>query len=185
MANGSATALRTNVSQNGVKLNKAFIAAPMSGMNSNSAYEESRRVVLSLVGHLCEHFGLRYEDVYYAGKSVSSQQDFNDVSLALEADLKALDEADVFLLYYPVKVASSVLVEAGYALARNKPMILLPKDAKDLPYFFKQASDASCEGKIPSVKIYEYHDDKDILEKVDMAIHDFFQSSDPCLAQDS
>lgn len=164
----NATTPRRNPAKNSSAIKRAFIAAPMSGLGSDRAYKESRTVVLSLVQHLREKYGLEDKDIYYAGKDIDSQSKFSDVTLALNADLGALDKADIFLLYYPVKVASSVLVEAGYALARRKPMILLPKNADDLPYFFKQAESASEAGeKIPLVKICEYRSDGNLLKMID------------------
>ena len=157
------------------EIKRAFIAAPMSGLSSDKEYQESRATVLALVDHLCENYGLNAKDVYYAGKHIDSQSEFSDVTLALSADLSALDDADVFILYYPEKVASSVLVEAGYALARQKPMILLPKNIEDLPYFFKQASVASPEGgKIPLIKICEYKTNTKLLGKIDAVFQDMF-----------
>ena len=150
----------------------------MSGLGSDKEYKESRTVVLSLVQHLREKYGLNDTDIYYAGKNIDSQSKFSDVTLALNADLGALDRSDIFLLYYPAKVASSVLVEAGYALAREKPMILLPKNADDLPYFFKQAESASeAGGRIPFVKICEYRYDGNLLRMIDSALQDVLQSS--------
>lgn len=158
--------------RNPAKVNKAFIAAPMSGFGSDHEYKESRKIVLSLVEHLCSKYGASDENIYYAGKSISSQSEFDDATLALEADLGALDASEIFILYYPRKIASSVLVEAGYALARKKPMLLLPKNAGDLPYFFKQAHDASRKGRIPIVEICEYGEEKNILKNIDSALNE-------------
>ena len=152
----------------------------MSGLGSDREYKEARTVVLSLVEHLCKKYGLKDKDVYYAGKDIDSQSKFSDVTLALNADLNALDKSDVFLLYYPVKVASSVLVEAGYALARKKPMILLPKNADDLPYFFKQAETASEQGgPIPLIRICEYKSDRNFLRMIDGMLQDMLPSLKP------
>lgn len=174
---GNATPLKVNSSLTLKGVEKVFIAAPMSGLGSDAEYRKARSSVLNIVRHLRDGYGLRDENIYYAGRNIDSQSEFGDATLALKSDLAALAKTDVFMLYYPVKVASSVLVEAGYALACKKPMILFPKNSSDLPYFFKQAASASNEnGEIPDLKIYEYGSESNLLQKVDLALNEIVAS---------
>lgn len=48
-------------------------------------------------------------------------------------DFTAIDNSDHFIFYYPNKVNTSLMVECGYALAKNKPITIFVNDIKDLP----------------------------------------------------
>lgn len=166
---------RANTSTS-IGFKNAFIAAPMSAFDTDAAYRESRNDVLSLVAYLKGEYS--FSRVYYAGEGIASQTEFNDETLALKADIGALKESDIFILYYPSKVASSVLVEAGFAFSREIPMLLLVKDEKDLPYLFREANGIPAEkGWMPSLCICEFSSSEDLLTQLDLGMRNLARLS--------
>ena len=147
---------------------RAFIAAPMSALSDEATYKQNREAVLALVNHLIKEYG--FLDVYYAGKNVASKSQFTDSPVALEQDLSALRESDIFILVYPDKVLSSVLIEAGCAIAWGKPMLLLVRNQKDLPYLLQEAEKLDDSSQFPHIEVRVYKDEKSLKEQVDSSI---------------
>jgi hypothetical protein len=73
--------------------------------------------------------------------------------------LQALLESRYFVLLYPKKIVSSVLVEAGWALALGKTSIYFVDERSDLPFLLKQAEQA-----FSSVRIYDKSDTDAIVK---------------------
>ena len=94
---------------------------------------------------------LKY-NVFYAGKQLEDGNEFEDPVAAVKEDLKAVDESKSFLMIFPEKIATSALVELGYALARNKRIWIWIKDENDLPYLIKKLDAA-----YPNVSITKYN----------------------------
>jgi nucleoside 2-deoxyribosyltransferase len=149
---------------------KAFVAAPMSAFDTDDAYRKSRKDILNIIKHLKNKYD--FSNVYYAGEKIDSQSEFNSTTLALKADISALNESDLFILYYPKKVASSVLVEAGFAFAKEIPMLLLVENEEDLPYLFREVNGVPAEkGCIPSISICKFDNSDDLLLQLDLGIN--------------
>ena len=110
-----------------------FISAPMASVNQDE-YEKMRRWVLDV--H--DTFERYKYTAFYAGKHLMDRDEFEDPAEAVKADLKAVDESSNFVMIYPQRVATSGLVELGYALARNKRIWILIKNEDDLPYLMKK-----------------------------------------------
>lgn len=138
-----------------------FVAAVMAGHSSDDTYKESRLEVLAISDHL-EKKGLK--KVYYAGKKLESANDFEPKSLALEADLDALICSRYFLLYYPDKVVSSVLYEAGIALAHGKPSVYFVTDRDHLPFLMQQSGQANIK---PGVRIFQADNIDQVVQRID------------------
>jgi hypothetical protein len=145
-----------------------FIAAPMSGFDSNKDYEESRKIILDLIDHLKKQH--TFSDIYYAGSQISSRSQFTSHNLAMKVDLDALRRSALFILLYPEKLISSVLVEAGYAMACRTPMLLMVKNRGDLPYFFREAEQISGDETLPPIEIQEYKGYRDLERSIDASI---------------
>lgn len=138
-----------------------FLAAAMAAHPSDAAYAASRATVTSLIDVLQTKCG--FESVFYAGRNMASMRDFDPEALALDLDLKAMRESRYFVLYYPEKVASSVLYEAGWALVLGKPSIYLVRDTDDLPFLLNDAGQAFDDGR---VRIFEGADSAAMLREV-------------------
>lgn len=138
-----------------------FIAAAMAGHEGDKQYQASRKVVLDLKATLEASNGCR--SVFYAGANIVSSKKFDDEALALDFDLRKMRASKNFILYYPEKIASSVLFEAGWALVLGKPSIYIVRDRKHLPYLLNNASQAFREQR---VRVFECADDDVMLTKV-------------------
>lgn len=136
-----------------------FISAPMASFTSDEQYQQERHQMLELINSL--HQNCRFGNIFYAGSQLESQTDFDsDVALAADHDFHAIDGSRYFLLIYPERLASSVLVEAGYAIAKEKPSVFFVRNRQDLPYLLKNLHG------IRNVEIYEYNNLENIIDLI-------------------
>jgi len=134
---------------------KIFVAAPMSGFNSDHEYGDARQAI----GELTEQLIVRKlaKEVYFAGTNVSGASNFTDNIAALHADVGALRKSDVFVMVYPRTVVTGALVEAGIALERNMPMVLLVGKEAELPYFLRKGNETALSG-LPVIRVARFKD---------------------------
>jgi hypothetical protein len=111
-----------------------FLAIPMDGFGQN--YEERRPQALKLLEAVRQIPGCRR--VYYAGEDLQTSSDFDDHGLALRDCLAQLRRARFFLMVYPKKSASSVILEAGIALMLGLPGLIFYKE--DLPFLLRDVT---------------------------------------------
>ena len=79
-----------------------------------------------------------------------SEKEWEAVEEMAAYALKRLQECEYVLCIYPQKLASSVLVELGYAIALRRKCIVVTKNRKDLPYILKEA-----DRRVNYFKVYE------------------------------
>jgi hypothetical protein len=139
----------------------AFISAPMASFNGDEkAYQRSRHDILKLVKELED--GLPRRKVFYAGASLPSLKDFEVADLSLATDLAALRESRCCILIYPQEIATSALVEVGFAIGLKKPVVIHLLDGVSLPFLLRYQQGASeTHGEI---HIYDYANFHDILQ---------------------
>jgi hypothetical protein len=123
------------------------------GSESDEKYRTIRSLALS-ISDLLEANGHR---CHLPGRSVESKQGPLDPGFAFKNSSQAMREAKYFLLLYPERIVSTVLVEAGQATALGKRAIYFVRSRSDLPYSLQQSE--SLEG----VKIYQSLDKTNIL----------------------
>lgn len=134
---------------------RIFLAAPMSAFASDAEYKIHREVV----GRVCDHLEKNGDvSVYFAGRAIAGASDFDDPHAAFLTDFHALIDCDLFVLYYPGPIRSSVLVEVGMAIGRRKPCLLVPAKRDDLVFLLKQAENEGGLGEIPPIVIREFKD---------------------------
>lgn len=125
-----------------------FLSCPMAGMKNDARYQEVRAEVLSIVD--CLEKECKFQ-VFYAGRDVEARTDFDaDFDFSLAKDIRTLEESQYYLLYYPEKVLSSVLVEAGIALALKKSALYFVHDRRHLPFMLRKAE------TVAPVKVCEF-----------------------------
>lgn len=115
---------------------EVFVAAVMAGHATPSAYEDSRAGVMRVVQALrakCKH------GVFYAGETLATTDAFEQAGMVATEDMRKVARSRYFLMIYPEKAASSVLMEAGVALANERPSVYCVKDIADLPYLMQRA----------------------------------------------
>jgi pimeloyl-ACP methyl ester carboxylesterase len=128
-----------------------FLAMAMAGVDTEEKYQSYRNEALAIEKWLREHCGFR--SVFYAGQDLKTKKEFEAEDFSLSNDLTELRASKYFMLVYPEKIASSVLFEAGLALALGKPSVYFIRDRRDLPFLMKKAEQADLPA---SVRIYEY-----------------------------
>jgi len=148
-----------------------FIASPMASFDSDDEYKKDRQGILNLIDTFRRE--CKFKSIIYAGRDIRSMSDFDAPDLSVQDDFLALKESRYFIMVLPEKLASSVLVEAGAALALEKPSIYFVKDRHDLPFLLAQAEMA-----FSSVKIYEYSKIEDINNLISKHRKELFPMSE-------
>lgn len=136
-----------------------FLASPMASFDSDEMYIAERQNMLSLIETFRKE--CNFKSVMYAGKNIESMADFDAPDLSVKDDFEAIKESEYFVMVLPQKMPSSVLVEAGAALAQGKPSMYFVKNRSDLPFLL-----AHSEMAFKSVKIYEYSTIEDIKKLI-------------------
>ena len=128
-----------------------FLAMAMAGLDTEEQYQTYRSQGLKIEKWLQDFCGFRA--VFYAGRDLETKEKFEAEDFSLNHDLDALRRSKYFMLVYPEKLVSSVLFEAGLAVALGKPSVYFIRDRSSLPFLMKKAEQA----KLPAgVRIYEY-----------------------------
>jgi len=104
---------------------KIFIATPMSSLTEEEYYE---------LQELMERISQFSVNEIYAEIINYEKDNYIEPKEALEQDLKEIDSCDRFILIYPKEVKSSIFLELGYAIAKEKDIVILTKNKKLLPY---------------------------------------------------
>jgi hypothetical protein len=155
---GDIVTRRINEALQRVKLYDLFISMPMTSYTDSGAYEESRGLVLSVIGELDACHGKH--NIYCDAQRIACIEDTDTEQDSAETDLDALRRSKHFLLIYPQKVPSSCMVEAGYALALGIPSTYLVCNQDDLPYMLREVD------QVHTVRMYKYRGKDDLLKIV-------------------
>lgn len=142
-----------------------FLSTPMSGLGDDRAYQHHRTFVLEVLDALKSHPTL--ERIYFAGLNVDSIQGFDAGDEALLADTLALRQSRLFCMVYPAKIASSVLLEAGMALAWGKPCTFFVRRREDLPYLLQHPERVADHDEFPPMRIICYEDEQKLLRRLE------------------
>lgn len=135
-----------------------YVGAPMASLPSDEAYESLRADMLQVVAVLRECVS---KNVYFAGEHVRSRGNFEGAIAASERDIKLMKEAEFVMVVYPQRLASSVLMEVGYAFRCRKPIVIFTKNRNDLPFLAQGLQSASS-----SVRVYEYEDINSLTHQI-------------------
>lgn len=76
--------------------------------------------------------------VFCAMDRVSSLDALDDSTYSVIGDFKHIDSCAAFILFYPRLLATSALVELGYALALQKSILIISPDKNALPFLCRQ-----------------------------------------------
>lgn len=139
-----------------VNKKSVFISSPMNS-STDDEYKELRCNILSL----CKKMNtLDFSKVIYPGESIESKADFDGESKAINSNFKKMKSAECLLAIYPKNIASSVLVEIGYAIALTKKIVIFTKNKNKLPFMLREAN------MISNIRIFEYKKFSDIERKI-------------------
>jgi tRNA A-37 threonylcarbamoyl transferase component Bud32 len=124
-----------------------FVSVPMASIAADDSYKQTRADALRIVECLENECGLK---AFYAGRQADNEDAFDAPDFAVVRDIQVLRQTRYFLMIYPEKLASSVLVEAGVALALGKKSVYFVRDVRDLPFVLRHLD------RVYPTKIYEY-----------------------------
>ena len=110
-----------------------YLAVPMDSLGERYAGQRPR--VLQLLETLREF--PECSRVYYAGESLPTPDDYDDEAIALRDCMAHLRRTKFFLMIYPDKLASSVILEVGIALVLRIPGVIFYREWRDLPYLLR------------------------------------------------
>jgi len=149
-----------------LKRNKVFIGAPMASL-SDDDYKILRQHILEIENSIKTYCG--FNDITYSGFKIEESSQFEGEEKAIKKNFKYLKESEFFIFIYPDKIASSVLVEMGYAIALSKKTIIFTRSKTSLPFMLREVDKA-----INSFKIYTYSDYSDITRIIALNGSDLF-----------
>ena len=108
-----------------------FIATPISAFGSNEelfSFRSWLNVLIHGVKKECPGLSIEAEVL-----GIESSKDYDDPESSVVNDLAAIERCTHFMMIYPKPLASSALIELGYALAKEKPVLIMTRSIDDLP----------------------------------------------------
>lgn len=123
---------------------KIFLAAPISGFKDEAQYKKNRENLFDLINHLASKF-----HVYSEISNISSIAACDTPEESAIKDFGKIDEADIFIIYHPMNMQTSTLIELGYAVAKQKKIIVIAKP-DTLPYLALGLPEYSLDIKVVS-----------------------------------
>lgn len=93
--------------------------------------DEASRKKIDISGH----------NIFCAALDVYENGEFDSPTESISKDLYGISNCDCFVFVYPQKIASSALIELGYALALKKPILMVAQSYDDLPFMAKGLAD--------------------------------------------
>jgi len=141
-----------------------YVASPMDSLGDG--YPNMRTTTLAALAEIREGLG---QTVFYAGEAREGQGNFEEHSWALRDNCRIIDRTKRMVLIYPPPIsphskplASSILIEVGYALARKVPvMIFYAKSQDSLPYVLRSVTNY-----LPQCRLYMYRNSEDIVAAI-------------------
>ena len=135
------------VTTDSTQTHDVFLAAPMAAFESDEEYVKARREVMDIIQALEDACG--YE-VTSALVQCETMDDFNTASVSADQDLANIANSRIFVMIYPRPLRSSVIFEAGYALALNKFCVFFVERKEDLPFMMQDVATI-----YPHVRLHE------------------------------
>lgn len=142
---------------------KIFLAAPISGFKDEIDYKKNRNNILDLINELSDKFEI-YSEIF----NISSLTSYDEPGESAIKDFNKISESDIFMMYHPIKMQTSTLIELGYAVAKDKKIIII-SNPQELPYLALGLSKYNS-----GIKIVPFSDLNDIIiEQIKTVINDF------------
>ena len=141
-----------------------FLAAPMAGIDSDEDFKNEMAKMEMLLKVLEDE--CNFKKIYFAGKGMKTKKDFDNAGLSVKDDTDAIKDSRLFILVYPKKIVSSVLYEAGIALAYGKPSFYF---GNNLPFLMTQANNA-----YDHIKIFSAASIEDVIDTIQKNKHGLF-----------
>jgi hypothetical protein len=133
-----------------------FISVPMAAFDVENEFELFHKTTLDIVHEIKKN--CKFKNIFYAGQEIKSPIDFESEDSSIVEDYDACFRSKYFMLIYPQKIATSALIELGWAMAHKKPIIIFVKNRKDLPFLVKNGDSV-----FSNLRIYNYKTSLDII----------------------
>ena len=127
--------------QNKMDLNRRrfFIATPMSGFESELAYEHFQKWLKSLLKSITDKKRNNY--YYCAAINVIAKDLSKDPTNSVKSDIDEIEKSTDFIFIYPIEVTTSAIMELGYALALKKRITIIAPKNISLPFMLNYLED--------------------------------------------
>lgn len=127
-----------------------FFAVPMAAVPAQqyATHQADAQRVVRTIRKEC-----KLPRVFYPGEQIASPAEFDPPDVAVRRGLVAITKSRIFMMLYTHDVPSSVLVEAGFALALRIPSVYFVRKGLSLPFLLTAAQQA-----FPDVKMYDFSD---------------------------
>lgn len=146
---------------------KIFLAAPISGFKDEVQYKKNRENLLNLINRLNTKFQV-FSEISYIGSLAS----YDEPGESVIKDFGKICESDIFIIYHPMNMQTSTFIELGYAVAKEKKIIIIAK-TDILPYLALGLSKYSSDIKI----ISSYESSDSIFRQVEEVVNEFLDTS--------
>lgn len=107
-----------------------FISVPISALSKSELKE-----IDSVIIDICNKF--EELQIYYAGSRYLEMNSEYDPEKEILWDFERIDDADSFVFIFPKSVASSCLIELGYAISKQKNVHILCNQEIQMPFMIK------------------------------------------------
>jgi hypothetical protein len=129
-----------------------FVSYPMKGL-----YEDKERILLAeIIKKIKTQLEQEYQGIRVFS-SVDDRQEEGKKFIDETRSFNALRASRCFILIYPERVCSSVLIEAGYAIALDKISIFITRNNRDLPYLIHAHAPFN-----KNIYLFEYNNIEDL-----------------------
>ena len=141
-----------------------FISSPMTSLLEDE-YESFQKYINEEIIETLEETK-RFHKIYYAGRKFENLYQVDPSSISVKKDLEALRTSKYYVLIHQKTVNSSVLIEAGYALALRKQSFYFVQEISHLPYMLREAPQS-----YTNVKIYIYSSKDHLKTLIERYLH--------------
>ena len=131
-----------------------FIASPIAGFLKIDDYNKYRVLINNIVKNL--KMNTEVCNIYCEIANITNITNYDSPAKSVTDDFKHIKESDFFILLYPQKVASSALIELGYAIAENKKILIIAPCQEILPYMILGLEEVYKNIKV-EITEYSYH----------------------------
>jgi hypothetical protein len=126
-----------------------FLSVPIASFETEEELRRIQKITKSIKEILEYTHQMRY--VFYAGDNIDAFSKFHPEEASIKKDFLSIHDCPNFVLLYPYIIASSALVEIGYAMSLKKNIIILTPKRNVLPFLLRKADTV-----FPNIKIIEF-----------------------------
>lgn len=106
-----------------------FLSTPISSFTSTEDLIAYKLQILKLIKALKMTYS-----VYSEIETINNELNYESPDNAILADLEKIKACDMFILHYPQRIPTSALIELGFAVSFEKPIIVITSQREILPY---------------------------------------------------